>query len=268
MSKIGELRSALRILLDEHVRDSAIPTSARFLFYELVMREILSKQKKEKGRCPDQDMQDALTDLRESGDVPWEWIIDETRSLDDFTGYRTIQDYVLGVLLDPWEGEQPLILTESRSLAGVLRAACREYSICIASTNGQCRGFLHTRIAPMLHEDHRVLYLGDFDLCGNDIEQNTKSVLERASGKLLLWERLALTHEQVIAYDLPKIIKTDRRFSNGGGTHEAVETEALSQRIILEIVRNRLDELLPESLESVQERADTQQAIIRQKLSI
>jgi hypothetical protein len=39
-------------------------------------------------------MLDALTDLRESGQIPCDAIVDETRSLDDFTGYRSIAEGV------------------------------------------------------------------------------------------------------------------------------------------------------------------------------
>ena len=46
-SKIGRLRAALLELLAEHERDDALPTSARFLFYELVQRGILSKERKD-----------------------------------------------------------------------------------------------------------------------------------------------------------------------------------------------------------------------------
>jgi len=42
----------------------------------------------------------------------------------------------------------------------------------------------------------------------------------------------------------------DRRFRNGGA-HEAVETEVLSPRLIVQIVRDRLNALLPEPLETV-----------------
>jgi hypothetical protein len=52
------------------------------------------------------------------------------------------------------------------------------------------------------------------------------------------------------------ITKHDRRFANGG-EHEAVETEALSQGVIVGIVRERLDALLkviPDTLEAVRER--------------
>jgi hypothetical protein len=127
-SKIGTLRDLLVALLEEHERDGAIPTSARFLYYELVQRGQLSKQRKG-ARRPDQDLHDALTDVRENGRVPWDWIVDETRNLEDYTGYPTIKAGILAELpyvrLDPWH-RAPLILTESRSLAGVLRPiACR-----------------------------------------------------------------------------------------------------------------------------------------------
>ena len=46
----------------------------------------------------------------------------------------------------------------------------------IAATNGQVGGFLHTDVAPVLNDSARVLYLGDFDLAGNDIEANTRRV--------------------------------------------------------------------------------------------
>ena len=108
--------------------------------------------------------------------------------------------------------------------------------------------------------------MGDFDLSGGQIEGNTRRVLEREVGEDELdWERLALTQEQVDHYDLPVIEKRDRRY-NDGRPHEAVETEALSQTVIVEIVRDRLDELLPEPLNRVQERAERQRTKIRRAL--
>jgi len=88
-SKIGALRATLLALLEEHERDGMIPTNARFLFYELVQRGRLSKEKTG-ARRPDQDLHEALFDIREDGRIPWDWIIDETRSVEDFTGYPTI----------------------------------------------------------------------------------------------------------------------------------------------------------------------------------
>ena len=44
-SKIGALRNVLLALLHEHQRDGALPTNARFLYYELVQRGLLSKER-------------------------------------------------------------------------------------------------------------------------------------------------------------------------------------------------------------------------------
>jgi hypothetical protein len=256
MSKIGALRDLLVALLQEHERDEALPTSARFLFYELVQRGQLSKTSTG-ARRPDQDMHDALMDIRESGRVPWDWIVDETRSLDDFTGYPTIKQGVLGglpcIVLDPWRSRAPMVLTESRSLAGVLRAVVRDYACRVSATNGQCGGFLRTNIAPMLQADDRVIYLGDLDLAGGQIEDNTRRVLERLADGALRWERLALTEQQVTTYRLPTIVKRDRRYKDER-PHEAVETEALSQTVLVEILRRRLNALLPEPLSRVRQR--------------
>jgi hypothetical protein len=270
LSKIGALRSLVLDLLREHEADGALPTSARFLYYELVQRGHLSKQQTGVRR-PDQNLHDALTDLRESGQVPWDWIVDESRSLDDYTGYASILEGVLALLkvikLDPWRGKPPMILTESRSLAGVLRSLVSDYAARIASTNGQVRGFLHTRIAPELRAGDTVLYLGDYDLCGDQIEQNTRRVLEREIGGPLKWERLAITREQIDEHGLRDqiITKQDRRYK-GGRPHEAVETEALKQTVLVELLRNRLDQLLLEPLERVQERANRQRRRIAAKL--
>jgi hypothetical protein len=88
-------------------------------------------------------------------------------------------------------------------------------------------------------------------------------VLEKIVGGKLNWKRLALTPEQVTQYRLPSITKTDQRFKNGGGVHEAVETEALSQTLIVDIVRNWLDSRLPQSLDRVHVREQQQRARLR-----
>jgi integrase len=247
-TKIGRMRGIVFNLLQEHVASGTIPTNARFLFYELVARGILSKEK-DGARPPDHIIHSALTDLREQGAVPWNWIIDETRFVDSFAGAENLQGWVDDVLdqarLDPWAGQVPFVLTESRALAGALRATCDHYAVQLAATNGQCGGFLRTDIAPRLELAATVLYFGDWDLSGGDIEQNTKRVLEYEVGELK-WERVALTEQQVKQHRLPKIIKHDRRFRDGRGVHEAVETEALSQQLIVDLLKRRLDALLPE----------------------
>jgi hypothetical protein len=269
--KAARLRETLLRLLAEHAAAGALPTSARFLFYELVQRGVISKEKTG-ARRPDQDMSDALTRLRETGAVPWEAVADETRTLDATFTAPTVAGWVIGMLdearIDPWDGGPvPVIITESRSLAGVLRDIAYKYAVPIASTNGQCGGFLHTQLAPALaHAKGPVIYLGDLDLAGSQIEANTRTVLERYAGPPG-WERLAVTAGQVAEHSLPVITKHDRRYRDGGA-HGAVETEALSQTTLTGLLTARLDDLLPGPLDAVlereQEQRDALAAILRQ----
>jgi hypothetical protein len=147
----------------------------------------------------------------------------------------------------------------------VLRPTLSDYLVPLASTNGQVGGFLHTDIGPLLaNGQRRVIYLGDHDLQGHQIEANTRTVLARYAE--LEWERLALTGEQVREYGLPSVIKIDRRYSPPRAS-EAWETEALSQSVIVGLVRARLDALLPEPLADVQAREAQEQAEVAEALA-
>lgn len=258
-SAAGKLQRILLELLREHEREKdGLPTYPRFLYYELVARRIISKVKTTKGRRNDQNMQDALTHLRDKGVIPWDWLGDETRKFDDFTGWGSIKEWAITsvpyIQLCPWGGRPPTILTESRSVAGVLRNTADECRARIAPVGGHCAGFLRT-IAAKLRPGDTVGYVGDGDLCGAQIEANTRKVLEQLIGGELNWTRVALTDEQIARYHLEefRIMKPDRRYKPPR-YEPAIECEALQQHIIVTIVREWLESLLPEPLERVHER--------------
>jgi hypothetical protein len=261
-----QLRKPLLAQYRVHEKSGMLPTSGRFLFYELEQQGYISKYQDsrtdgKKGRRPDQNMIDALTALREEGLIPWEAIIDETRAFESYAGTRLSPlDYCHAVLeqqykIDLWNGPIPLILTESRSLAGVLRPVAQTYRANITSTNGQANGFLRNEILPEIEDDTVVLYFGDYDFSGGHIEENSRKLL----GYPPRWERLAVTKEQIEKFRLSVIQKFDKRDQK---THEAVETEALSQEVIVRILTERLEALLPEPLASVhvRERASSRRA--------
>lgn len=210
-SACGKLQRICLELLREHEQqgEDGLPTNNRFLGYELIQRGVLSKQKKG-ARRGDQALHEALTHLRQKGIIPWEWIVDETRSLTDHTGWKTFADWASTMVdyarLDPWKGRAPMVLTESRSLSGVLDNLANQYAVKLAPTNGQCGGFLHTDVAPRLKPGDRVLYCGDWDWQGGQIESNTRAVLEQIIGGELDWTRIALTEEQVDEYDLRRLM--------------------------------------------------------------
>ena len=83
-TKAGRYQRACLELLYEHQADGALPTSIRFLFYELTDRDVIPKayhhpDGTERPRTPGQDISDAVGVLREAALIPWDWIVDETR---------------------------------------------------------------------------------------------------------------------------------------------------------------------------------------------
>ena len=90
-------------------------------------------------RTAGQNLSDALLHLRECGEIPWEWLTDETREMHGIRTAATIAEYldesVGRASLDRWAGKPaPMIICESRSLAGALRATAGNLSIISAIT--------------------------------------------------------------------------------------------------------------------------------------
>ena len=191
--------------------------------------------------------------------MPWSWIVDETRDLTSWKFAASVADYVAESVddarIDCWDGDPPpLLICESRTFGGVLRRTLAQEYLCpVTATNGQVGGFLHTNVVPVLDGNERpVLYVGDLDDQGRDIEANTRRVLVREAGARE-WRRVALTAEQVAEHGLPAIPKVDQR-CKPPRVGKAVEVEALGQSTVTALVREALDELLPEPLDGVQVR--------------
>ena len=61
----------LEMLKGREDEPDGLPTSVRFIYYELVQRGVVEKKKPDAGgRRPDQDVQEAITRLRAIGLVP------------------------------------------------------------------------------------------------------------------------------------------------------------------------------------------------------
>jgi hypothetical protein len=86
-SKRGRFqRTCLEMLQAREHEPDGLPTSTRFLYYELVQTGVIAKKRDtgKTGRRSDQDVAEAVFRLRVIGLVPWAWIVDETRNIDDW----------------------------------------------------------------------------------------------------------------------------------------------------------------------------------------
>jgi hypothetical protein len=221
---------------------------------------------------PAQDVADALWHLRKKAAiVPMDWIVDETRDLDDWQYANSVYRYAWATLpsarIDLWKGKQPpRIICESRSLAGVLRRIANDYLCPIAATNGQVGGFLHTTLGPLIKTTggkRRVLYFEDLDLSGGHIEENTRNELSEYGE--LDWKRPAITDVQVRNENLTVATKKDNRYKPPR-EFPAVETEALKQQKIQRILLDALNDAVPEPLDDVREREEDQRVQVGEAL--
>ena len=256
--------------LTRHEAEGTLPTSLRHIFYEALMAEVIAKSSGGTRRA-DQNLTEAITWLRESGLVPWEWIEDRTRDLIDHVGDgEMIEEGVDGwleqITIDPWE-VLPILVVESESVAGVLDRIAAEWRSLIVPTRGQSNGWLRTAVQRRLHgRNIAVGYIGDTDEAGADIENNSSRVLYEVV-PVKHWERLALTWAQVEAHGLPTVERTDRR---DGVTYEVCEVEALPQRLLNDTVNEFFEGWLPEgvTMTDVQEREEAERAEVRRQLGI
>jgi hypothetical protein len=84
-----------------------------------------------------------------------------------------------------------------------------------------------------------------------------------------VWERLAVTEEQVTEFGLEPITRTDNRYRNADGTKGRTFgrlTEALGKARIVQILTDRLEELMPERLDAVLARQEAQRDAVREVL--
>ena len=250
-----------------------IPTSIRFVFYELEQLGLVSKERLPGTTSDNKNLTKAITWLRDKEIIPWDWVKDEFRMIHSWATYPSLRAGILRQLqllsLDPYQGAvKPFIVTESRATASIIAdRIASEYSVPVVATAGMSRGFLETEVKRALDRRSRkyhVLYLGDMDDVGGQIERHTQRIV----GAGLTWERLATTAEQIAELqrqNMRPVMKRDKRYKDNN-PHEAWECEALGQRAIEDIVTRRLVELLPRPLSETLEEEKRQREHIREHL--
>lgn len=239
-SKVHMIAVAVLEELDADPEQRA--TTSRLLYYRLISRGVIRKEDKRGSTT----VSEQITRLRRLGLIPYWRIVDRTRASIEPLRWESIAEAVQAAIdkarLDPWINEvgRPLLIVESESLAGLLEPIAYTYGVPIFPTRGQAsESFLWALARDWLSVELRyVFYLGDADKAGADIETNVRERLETfAPPCKLYWERIAVTDDQIEEYDLTVIQKRDKRTNT---YFDAVETEALGQSLIFDLVDTAL----------------------------
>ncbi len=244
-----------RRALYEIVAD-AQPTGVRFTYYRAVALGVVPKT--EAGY---RQVQRALMDMREAGDIPYEWIVDATRWVHRATTYDGVEDALreLGASYRRalWSSSNVLVEVwcESKSAAGVLYPVTSEWDVPLYPISGQTSAsFAYTAARQYEHDPREVaiLYIGDLDPAGVEIEAHLQDKLTRYSGgRSFRWRRLACTPEQVEDMHLlgtaPKkntwhdpITESRRRWDGPAVEVEAIEAPTL-RTIVAEAITAYID---------------------------
>jgi hypothetical protein len=194
-----------------------------------------------------------------AGLVDWDMIVDRGRVTVQNQHWESPSEIIRAAAetfrIDKWENQPSHIevMVEKQALEGVLIPVCRELDVSFTSNKGYSSQSFMYRKGRYLQEklaqnkDVRILYLGDHDPSGLDMDRD---VLERLqtfssyddSSDYMFFHRLALTWDQIEEFNPPpnpaKI--TDSRAKSYIRKHgdESWELDALEPRILAQLVKD------------------------------
>jgi hypothetical protein len=203
--KKGRGRSKKTIALAGAVFDiaeKAHPITGRGVGYQLFTRKLISSM----GRAEMQRVYRLLKEERENGNIPWEWIVDETRSLERVATWDDAGDFaetmVNGYRRDNWN-QQPArveVWSEKGTIRGVLKPVLDKHAVGFRVTHGFSSATSVYDVAQS--DDGRpliALYVGDWDPSGLYMsEADLPDRLKQYGGDHVDLRRVALTGEQVL----------------------------------------------------------------------
>lgn len=232
------------------------PQSVRHVFYRMTDPRLAEPvEKSERGY---RHVQDRVVKLRRAGAIPYGWISDATRRGYFTNTFADPGDFIRRMAglyrADLWAQADIYceVWCESRSIAGVIQATCRDLAVSLYPAGGFSSLTLAFESAEYMRQAAgdkpiTVFYIGDYDPAGVLIDVAIERELRQHldDDVDMDFRRLAITEEQIEALDLPtKPRKTgDRRAQHIAAT---VEAEAMPANLMCTLLRGAVENLLPE----------------------
>src|SRR5215510_9152622 len=181
--------------------EAAEPITGRGIGYKLFTAGLIPSMAKPEM----QKVYRLLRIAREQGDIPWEWIVDETRTMERRPTWNNPAEFarcaVRSYRLDSWN-QQPVrceVWSEKGTVRGVLAPVLDHYAVGFRVMHGFASA---TAIYDVAQDDDGreliVLYVGDFDPSGMFMsEEDLPARLSDYDGDHIELRRVALTREHV-----------------------------------------------------------------------
>ena len=231
------------------------PASVRAVCYQLFIRGVIPNMSTQSTKR----VSAQLVEARELDIIPWEWIVDETRSAERAQVWRDPAAYTRVVLnsyrRDFWDG-QPVRLevwSEKGTVRGTLAPVLNQFAITFRVLHGFMSATVAYDICEQSQMDDRpltALYVGDYDPSGLYMsERDLPNRIERYDGEVNV-ERVALTATDTLDPALPSFgADTKSRDSRYAwfvaryGT-QCWELDAMNPVLLRERVAERIEQLI------------------------
>jgi len=235
--------------LKEHlygVVEELQPVTVRQVFYQMVNRGLIAKTEAEY----DNSVGRLLTQMRLEGELPFDWIADNTRWMRKPRTYsslesaikRTAEAYRRSV----WDCQDVYVEVwlEKDALAGILYDITAPWDVPLMVVRGfSSISYLHEAAETIMAVDKPtyLYYFGDYDPSGVDIPRNVEVRLrEFAPEAEIYFERVAVNPDQIVEMNLPTrpTKKSDSR--SKGFEDESVEVDAIPPNVLRVLAERRI----------------------------
>jgi len=233
-----------------------------------------------------------LGKARIDGVIEWETIEDRTRSVDSNHGSEDDPETFISEIKDMiqnsedyyglpiWWGQpkRVQVWVEKQALASVFERVARELGVDFVVCRGYPSLSLLYEVSEVLSEasddveELIVLYFGDFDPSGVDIERSALDHLTSTFGIDVEFERVALRKEQIGEYKLPPAPakKTDSRreqFLADYGVDWQVELDAIEPDELRRLIRTKvLSHMDRDKKDERDEELDNRRDLIKERI--
>lgn len=256
MAKGQWVRTRRMIRAARSILEREQPMTIRQLFYRLVSVEEIENCLRDYRR-----VSASMTKARESGEIPWEWIVDRSRPVYSAATWSGLEEYgnvvARSYRRNAWQ-DQPChveVWSEKDAIVGSIEGVCDDYAVPLRAIRGFSSATVAQEVAALFnklnHDDGKeivVFYIGDHDASGRGIEQDIRDRVLRYGGGQFRIRRLAILAGDIDRFKLPplRVKEQDPRASSFLCKYRdrCVEVDALPPEELRTRIRSAIEEVI------------------------
>lgn len=229
------------------------PCSVRHLYYAATVAKVPGIGKDDAGYAK---VQRLVLELRRTHEIAYELVVDSTRWMRKPDSYNSMEDALATTAAlyrrNLWatSAYRVEVWAESDSIASTIFPITAKWDVPLMVTRGQSSETFAYNAADSWRQGDSfpvVLYVGDHDPAGLDIEESLRSKLTAFYGAEVEWERIGVTWDQVETLDLPGTQPKLKGRRRPYPYPLAVEAEALPPRMLIDLLDDAIEDYVDQN---------------------